>query len=195
MGKPDTEWEGITKNLLAAFPLSKEQLVDAVLDAWREIFASRIGKFRIGKEIHPQPQILGFLLHELVPLLIEKHNPDSWCRDRTGHEKDLVCLTNSDLSMEIKTSSSSKGIAGNRSYAQVETNAKKTKSGYYLLINFDKTMKGQSRHPSIKLIRFAWLSHSHWKGQDAPTGQAASLSANARTKKMITIYPAPKSAG
>ncbi|MFN9402025.1 MAG: ScaI family restriction endonuclease, partial [Dolichospermum sp.] len=43
------------------------------------------------------------------------------------------------FSIEIKTSSSPRNIFGNRSYAQKSTTGKtkKSKSGYYLVINFE----------------------------------------------------------
>lgn len=193
--KPASEWSAITRNLIENFPLTKEELVDAVLGAWVDIFKSKIGSegFQIGKDIFPQPQIIGFLLHELIPLVIAKKYPDKWCRDRTGHEKDLVCLTDTTYSMEIKTSSHPTGIFGNRSFAQPETAGKKSKSGYYLLVNFQKCDSKATELPTITLIRFAWLDHGDWKGQAAESGQQASLNKDSMANKLVVLYPVAKS--
>src|SRR6267142_2853691 len=65
----------ITKNLIAAHPLSGPDITAAVLTSWESIFESRLGSgFHIGREIKPVPQIMGFLLHALIPLELAKHH-------------------------------------------------------------------------------------------------------------------------
>ena len=59
-------WASVTNDLLDKHPLKKEELVQIVLKSWKDIFNSKIGALKIGKEICPSPQIMSFLLHELV---------------------------------------------------------------------------------------------------------------------------------
>jgi hypothetical protein len=164
-----------------------------VLGSWKAIFQSSIGprKFRIGKDIFPKPQILGFLLHELIPLEFQSRHPKDWRPEQTAADKDLVHLKEAKFSVEIKTSSSSSSIYGNRSFAQEGGSAKKDKSGYYLAINFGKCTKS-TPNPQITGIRFGWLDHSDWLGQKAATGQQARLAPEVESGKLLKIYPALK---
>lgn len=59
-----------TKEIISAHPLKAAELVEVVTRAWSDIFDSSFGPkgFKIGKDIFPKPQIMGFLLHELIPL-------------------------------------------------------------------------------------------------------------------------------
>lgn len=135
---------------------------------------------------------MGFFLHELIPLDLATRYPNLWRREQKSGEKDIVCLTDSHYSIEIKTSSNPESIFGNRSYAQTTQNTKKDKSGYYLAINFEKFTRNKGQYqtdsyPKILLIRFGWLDHSDWMGQKAPSGQQARLDPNAIRYKMISI--------
>ncbi len=110
-------------------------MVEVVLQSWNDIFDSKLGPkgFQIGKHIFPKPQIMGFLLHELIPLEFSARYPRLWRGEQTASDKDLVYIPDPQYSVEIKTSSDSKNIYGNRSYAQESDSAgKKSKSGYYL---------------------------------------------------------------
>lgn len=189
-GKPVTRWEGITNKLLRAHPLDSATIVEVVLAAWRSIFDSKIGSqgFHIGKDMFPKPQVMGFLLHELIPLELAARFPKKWRGDKTAGEKDIVYLPDPQYSVEIKTSSNPNRIFGNRSYAQKTTKGKKAKSGYYLAVNFEK-FTDTNRSPAIKRIRFGWIDASDWMGQRAPTGQQARLSADVETKKLKTLHP------
>ncbi len=188
------QWSEKTKKLVKHHPLEASEMVEIVLQAWSDIFDSKLGpkEFKIGRDIFPQPQIMAFLLHELIPLELASRHKDSWRRDQFGNDKDLVCLTDDKFSIEIKTSSSANGIYGNRSYAQPTRGDKKSKSGYYLAVNFGGFHEGDTAQPSISKIRFGWLDHSDWKGQNAQTGQQAFPSQDAKKHKLITLYPAIK---
>ncbi len=192
-GKPIAKWPQITKTLIDRHPLKKQEIIDTVLSAWHLIFKKSVigGMLRIGVDLFPQPQVIGNFLHELVPYLFEKRYPGVWRRDRAASEKDLVHEPDDVFSVEIKTSSSSKGVFGNRSFSQ-ESQArpdKKAKSGYYLTINYPPVHKLRKVEP-IKLIRFGWLDHQDWQGQDAASGQQASLRPEVLRLKLLTIYPA-----
>lgn len=185
------KWPEITAKLIKAHPLLTKELVESVLKAWTELHATKIGsrKLQIGKDIFPNPQILGFFLHELIPVELAALYPDDWRREVHKGEKDLVYVPNPRLSIEIKTSSHASQIFGNRSYAQKST-IKKTasKMGYFLTVNFRAT-KPSGEKGEITRIRFGWLDHSDWIGQASQTGQQASLSKDADKHKLVQIYP------
>lgn len=187
---PD-EWLEKTKGLIKKHPLKPGELVEVVLQAWRDIFDSRLGpkSFQIGRDIFPQPQIMAFLLHELIPLELSTRYPRLWRRDLSGVDKDIVYIPDESFSLEIKTSSSKTGIFGNRSYAQPTEGNKKSKSGYYLAVNFGGFDENTTEMPAIGLIRFGWLDHSDWIGQTAASGQQSHPTPAARKWKLITLYP------
>lgn len=104
-GTPESKWESVTRRLVRQHPLQTAEIVDVVRIAWDGIFATRIANFQIGVDIEPQPQIMGFLLHELIPLEFQRRYPEEWRGQRTKFEKDLVYKTDLVKSVEIKTSS------------------------------------------------------------------------------------------
>jgi ScaI-like restriction endonuclease len=139
-GTRRSEWPRVTRRLVQGHPLQPEEIVEVVLHCWDSIFASSIGTrgFRLGADIFPKPQIVGFLLHELIPLELQARHPGVWRADVSGDEKDLVYIPDTSYSIELKTSSNPKRIFGNRSYAQEGSARKKARSGYYLAVNFQK---------------------------------------------------------
>lgn len=185
---PVSRWEKRTLELIAAHPLNPNEIYDVVLSVWSNIFKSGIGTkpFRIGEDLLPRPQVMAFFLHELIPLEFSERYPGIWRREESSDEKDLVYVPDSSFSIEIKTSSSEGRIFGNRSYAQETTKGKKSKSGYYLAINFEK-FPTKGRLPSVNLVRFGWLDHSDWIGQGAATGQQARLDPNVEKYKLLTL--------
>jgi len=187
-GNQVEKWKDITQKLLDNYPLTSETMVKVSLSAWDDIFHSGIGKenFKIGENIFPSPQIMGFFLHELISLKLHLEYPKTWIKDREVSEKDLVYVPDVRYSMEIKTSSNPNKIFGNRSYAQPSDNPKKDKSGYYLAINFEKF--SETSNPKVRLIRFGWLDHTDWIGQRAPTGQQAHLTPEANESKLLVLY-------
>jgi hypothetical protein len=188
---PPDKWLAITRRLVRKHPLLAEELIDVVHTAWQSIFDSRMGSkgFRIGIDILPKPQIMGFFLHELIPLELAARHPERWRVDRRAGEKDAVYLPNNAYSIEIKTSSNPTRIFGNRSYAQPSQSSKKSKSGYCLAVNFEKFSDATDR-PRIVRIRFGWLDAADWVGQTAATGQQARLSGHVEASKLIRLYPA-----
>lgn len=189
--KDTNEWEKITLELVERHPLDMEYLKQIVLMSWEQILTTKIGPFQIGVDIFPSPQILGNFLHELIPLNLANNDPNLWRREQETSDKDLVYIPDDNFSVEIKTSSNKDKIFGNRSFAQKSTAAKKSKSGYYLAVNFEKFQKGanaESDKPKILKIRFGWIDKEDWHGQTAQTGQAASLSQEVYSFKMVDLY-------
>jgi len=135
------EWDRITEDLIAEHPLSEEEIVDAVLDAWDRIKLTKIGgELQIGVDVFPSPQIMGNYLHELIPVMLAYKYPGIWRKEHLKDEKDMVYIPDDFYSVEIKTSSNATNIYGNRSYGQEnsENNSGKKKYGYYITVNFEQ---------------------------------------------------------
>ena len=193
-GLATEDWAAKTRELIERHPLNPDEIYEVVIQVWREIFESNLTSknYKIGVDLFPRPQIMGYFLHELIPLELTRRYPEVWRREETATEKDLVCLLDDSFSIEIKTSSSKSSTYGNRSYTQESTTGregKKNKSGYYLVVNFqkfDKNIQG-SQQPQIKLVRFGWLDQKDWKGQTTENGQKATLSPDVERYKLLEL--------
>lgn len=188
-GLPQNQWAQKTQELIDEHPLDEAEIAQLCLDAWNGIFTSSIGKNRliIGTHLFPAPQIIGALLHELIPAEISAKYPNQWRKELTKLDKDIVFIPNDRYSIELKTSSNKSQIFGNRSYAQQQNAAGKTKDGYYLTINFDK-VSSTNNAPCIQMIRFGWIDHTDWIGQLAATGQQSRLSSDTYSLKLKTLF-------
>ncbi|WP_229600247.1 ScaI family restriction endonuclease [Vibrio metoecus] len=177
----------VTQGLIDEHPIEEDDLVDVILSAWDNIFNSTFGSHRIGITIFPKPQIIGAILHELIPAELEARYPDEFRGEETADDKDIVCMSDDFYSIELKTSSNPTKIFANRSYAQKPTEGKKSKDGYYIAVNFENFSK-TNPSPKVLNIRFGWLDHSDWRGQASSTGQQASLSPETYQLKFKTLY-------
>lgn len=168
-------------------PLSNDQLVQAVLSAWMGLLNSKIGNRAcvIGKDIFPKPQLIGSLLHELIPIEVVEMFPGEWRIDESRDDKDLECIGNKEFSIEIKTSSSEAGIYGNRSYTKTDGGGK-SRGTYLLAVNFDKIEVGIT--PKIRRIRFGYVEADDWIAQATETGQQCRLSKESSKLKLVEIY-------
>ena len=186
---PQDQWQSITQKLIDRHPLMEDEIVDFCLSAWNGIFTSLIGinNLKIGENIFPRPQIIGALLHELIPAEIAHKYPTIWKKETNKSDKDIVFIPDNQFSIELKTSSNKKQIFGNRSYAQQQNSSGKSKDGYYLTVNFEK-VNGANNAPSIQIIRFGWIDHTDWIGQEAATGQQSRLSPETYNLKLKTLY-------
>jgi len=188
-GKDTSEWINITNQLIEKHPLKSDELVDIVLTSWNDIFNSKIGSFYIGKDISPTPQIMSFLLHELIAHYVNLRYPQQFKVGIEKHEKDIHCIQNPQLSIEIKGSSHPNQIFGNRSYAQPQSGqGQKDKNGYYLTVNFEKFQNQSGKTPVILSIRFGYIEHTDWIAQVSSTGQQARLSPNVYEHKLRLLY-------
>ncbi len=189
-GKTVAQWSAITDKLIASHPIKPDEIVETVLKSWDDIFNSKIGSFSIGKEIEPVPQIMSFLLHELVAHYLSLKHPDIYKVGIEKTEKDIHCITDSSLSIEIKGSSHPNQIFANRSYAQPQSgNGQKDKNGFYIAINFEQFKDVKPNIPKILMIRFGYLEHTDWIAQASATGQQARLGADVYRHKLKQIYP------
>ena len=191
-GRPESQWAKITTQLVEDYPLSFDDIIDAVLDAWDGILMTKIaGELQIGIDFLPSPQIMGNYLHELIPIMLERKFPGVWSRDINKDDKDLVYLPDNYYSTEIKTSSNPNNIYGNASYGQEDSSnaSSKSKDGYYIGVNFEKFDQApEGEMPRIRKIRIGWLDHSDWHSQSASSGQAATISTFVRDNKLLLIY-------
>ena len=193
-GLAPEDWAARTEALVGEHPLTPGEIVEVTLQCWDWIFDSRIGPgFQVGEQLFPKPQIMGFLLHELIALEFARRYEGVWRGEQSAGDKDLVHIPDDDYSVEIKTSSHASRIFGNRSYAQKGTGKKprkqkKNKTGYYVAVNFEKFKK--TARPSVRRIRFGWIDESDWTGQAAATGQQASLSTEVEEGKLLVLYEA-----
>ena len=189
-GKLVSQWLKITDQLIAKHPIPINEIVETVLKSWKDIFNSKIGSFYIGKEIEPVPQIMSFLLHELVAHYLSLKHPGVYIVGKEKTEKDIHCIKDSSLSIEIKGSSHPNQIFANRSYAQPQSGkGQKNKNGYYIAINFEKFEDVKPNLPKILMIRFGYLDHTDWIAQASATGQQARLGADVYRYKLKQIYP------
>ena len=191
-GRPESQWARITAQLVDEYPLSFDDIIDAVLDAWDGILMTKIaGELQIGVDFFPSPQIMGNYLHELIPIMLERKFPGVWSRDINKDDKDLVYLQYNYFSTEIKTSSNPNNIYGNASYGQEDSASasSKSKDGYYIGVNFEKFDQApEGEMPRIRKIRIGWLDHCDWHSQSASSGQAATISTFVRDNKLLLIY-------
>lgn len=150
------QWREKTLELIEQHPLEPQEIVEICLSSWDSIFASSMGTqgFRIGTHIFPKPQILGFFLHELIPLELKARYPNDWRGEEEKVDKDLVYLPDNNFSIEIKTSSNKSRIFGNRSFPQKSKSKKekKEKSGYYIAINFSKVTPDLGHPPFTSFV-------------------------------------------
>lgn len=180
------KWRSITDGLIRQFPVPMRDVRAIVDRSWLSIFSSVIaGRFRIGTDIFPKPQIMGFLLHELIALEFQARHPNLFRPEASAEDKDVVCITNPRMSFEIKTSSNDTKVFGNRSYAQSGREGKKSKDGYYLTVNFPKVSRGSSR--ILSMVRFGWIDHADWIGQASQTGQQGRLTESVYQHKLVVI--------
>ncbi len=184
-GKAETEWLGITQNLVAKHPLQPSVLLDASLTSWGTLWQTAVGAGELAvklSDLKVPATIVGYFFEILLARELERRNP-LWRGNQTKDEKDLVYISDPSLSVEIKASGQAGfKVFGNRSYGQKpesDTATKKEKSGYYITVNFYQQ--------TLTLIRFGWIDADDWDAQEAPTGQMAGLRKAVYDYKLISI--------
>lgn len=187
-GKPVAQWADVTRTLVQAHPLTPAIIHDAAQVAWTRLWSTTVGDAALGfpfAEADPPATVVGYFFEKLFAKELAARFPSVW-RGGRGSEKDLHCLNNDALSVEMKASGQlGYKVYGNRSYGQKVENsdaAKKDKSGYYITINF----YGQT----LTLLRFGWIDADDWQAQKSDTGQMAGLGEDVYKYKLLTI-PGP----
>ena len=77
-GKHEGEWKEITQKLLSSHPLNQQEIVEIILHAWDCIFKSKICDLQIGKDIFPNPQMLGYFIETLAAVKLAEKYPLIW---------------------------------------------------------------------------------------------------------------------
>lgn len=92
--KNKREWKAATASLIDRHPLERQEIASFVHAAWNALFNSSIGNHRliIGTHIFPKPQIVGALLHELIPAEVVAAYPTAWRREQQKTTKILSLL-------------------------------------------------------------------------------------------------------
>jgi len=188
LGVPLNQWTDITQHLVQQHTLTFDLIHDAAMISWGRLWNTWVGDRNVGfpiAEIDPPATVVGYMFEKLFAKEIAARLPGVW-RGGIGSEKDLHCLTNESLSVEMKASGQlGYQIYGNRSYGQVLENAnsaKKDKSGFYITVNFyDQT---------LTLLRFGWIDATDWQPQKSPTGQMAGLPPEVYQHKLLPIIGA-----
>lgn len=157
-----------------------EILLKATFNAWKDIEQLTLGDFKIGRDFKPTGQLIGNLLHILIPKHMELLDKDFQIGTKK-EDKDILWNKHSDFAIEIKTSSSKSGVYGNRSYPKGDNI--KDKNSYYLIINY--TNFDENANGYIHSIKVGYIRKEDWKAQDSETGQQSYL----KDKSILrTIY-------
>lgn len=166
-------------------PTPTSDLADAAHAAWREVWDSRIGGATAGvslREWLPPAPMVGLMFEGLLARTLALRFPALWRQGSAKGEKDLVCLSDPQASIEVKVSGQG-GVAiyGNRSYGRrkEDNEVDASKDGYYLTANFTDD--------TLYLLRFGWLTHEDWVPQASPRGQSASLRPEAYRERLLPI--------
>lgn len=187
LNSQENEWRAITDNLVQAHPLSLDFIRQTVLVSWETLwsFSSNSDDFAMNvSELGLTAQAVSSFFEKILIKRITQMLPGVW-RGGKATEKDLHNLEDESLSFELKMSGQSGfKVFGNRSYGfgadeKNGAKSKKSKSGYYLIINYS------GRH--ITLIRFGWIDGQDWQAQKSQSGQMASLKQYVYDHKLVTI--------
>ena len=184
---PEEEWTEITEKLVSSFPINKEEIVLLVKEAWHLFYTSTLGGLSIGKDIFLPAQATGVIIEKLIANILHAKYPTIWQGGIDKNHKDIINIENSFYSFEIKTSSSSNGIYGNRSTGFRSVDSRKIRTGYYLAINY---LLPTETNPDKKIIkiRFGWIDDDDWVGQKESSGQQASISSQKAKLKLLTLF-------
>lgn len=185
-GVPETQWLETTRQLVASHPLTRELIHDAAIVCWDRLWSTKVGDAITGfplAELDPPATVVGYFFEKIFSKELAQRLPGQWRGGQSGTEKDLHCLSNEAMSVEMKSSGQlGLKIFGNRSYGQKTENeelAKKDKSGFYITINFH----GQR----LTLLRFGWIDADDWQAQKSATGQMAGLPESVYSGKLLAI--------
>lgn len=180
---PKSEWLAKTNELVEAYPLELDEIKEVALLSWSRLWESEIGGQISLSEVELPATVVGYFFQKLFAYELSNRYPQTWRGEIEKHDKDIVNKEFPHFSTEMKASGQEGfKIFGNRSYNQEtldDSQGGKSKSGYYITINFT----GQN----LNLIRLGWIDQYDWVPQGAATGQAATLHPDVYTHKMVEI--------
>lgn len=186
-GIPLENCKAKTQELIESHPLDLDTIRGIAIRCWNTLWQTNIGEGETAvalSDVEVPATVVGYFFEKLFARELERRYPDSWRGGRSKSEKDLVCLTNTAFSIEMKSSGQlGTKIFGNRSYGQQAKDesqvTKAEKSGYYITVNFYRQ--------TLTLLRFGWIDLDDWKPQGAQTGQAATLPNTVYELKVVEI--------
>jgi hypothetical protein len=182
-------WTAVTSALLASFPTSGSEIVACVQASWDDLAATQLGRhgLRIGAGWKPSAAVTGELLRTLIASNFARLWPGTWRPAAKTAEKDIVCLTDANFSIDIKTSTDANEFFSEKGYAERRAPSSKygpsganSRSGYYLVVNFDNPQT--IADPGIGMIRFGWLAHDDFGKRGGPGGRDIEEDSSARRK-------------
>ncbi len=172
-----------TQHKVDQFPIAMDVLKGLVLEAGHILLQENLFGKTLKEVIDAAPN-KGSFIGQLFPfalnkLLVERY-PTIFRPEEHLYEKDVVCIIDRSYDFEIKVSTSSENIVGNKSYAS--DGGYKDKSSFYLAVNFNRDTY------AVDLIRFGWLDITDWSINDSANGQGSRVKTLPLRSKMITIY-------
>lgn len=182
-GTPPSNWLQITKNLIAQYPISSQEILDVAMQSWEKLWISQIGGKISLDEVELPATVVGYFFQKLFAHELKSRYPSIWKGEELKSDKDLVNIQNPYFSTEMKSSGQlGYALFGNRSYNQVAGSSGmsgKDKSGFYITMNFYRK--------TITLLRVGWIDQDDWVPQGAATGQAAVLRPEVYQYKLLVI--------
>jgi hypothetical protein len=160
-----------------------------VTAAWNDIFESQIGSkgLKIGVDIFPSGQVMGALLHELIPREFADAHPTLWRPEIAATDKDIVFIPDDKFSIELKTSSDPSQILETRVMPRTTTDGKKLKDGYYLVVNYEKFEPGKTAQHKEDSI---WLARS-WRLADRKINNRTKRNGQSHCQEAQTYITSP----
>jgi hypothetical protein len=134
------------------------------------------------------PRTIAGCLENIIVRKLASEAPQSWRGELSSVDKDVVCITNDRYSFEIKTSSSKYDFCGNKSFAATGATRRKSKNGYYLVVNYDDPRN--IFEARVRRVRFGWLDQEDWCPQPSGTGQRAGVRSRDAERQLVTLYEA-----
>lgn len=179
--KDKSEWLEITNQLVEEYPLSKEEILDISIICWNKLWTTKVAGIIDLNDVELPATVVGYFFQKLFAHELQSRFNGEWSGEQEKAHKDLVYISNEKYSTEMKSSGQlGYKVFGNRSYCQKSDIPSKAKAGYYITINFfDKT---------LNLVSIGWIDKEDWKCQKAESGQAATLSKDTYTYKLIPLY-------
>lgn len=185
--KEEAEWLGITSTLVKKHPLGLVEIRDITIASWDELWRTKIGSGKSAFALQDMclpATVVGHFFEKLFLRNLASKYPEHWRGPREKSSKDIVYIPNNEFSIEMKCSGQlGLKVFGNRSYGQQVVDpagTAKSKSGYYITVNFYET--------NLTLVRFGWIDHADWQAQKAQTGQMAGLSEKVYKNKLVNIH-------
>ena len=133
-GKPVSDWQQITHNLISQYPISTHEILDIAILSWNQLWNSQIGEKICLDEVELPATVVGYFFQKLFAHELKSRYPKIWKGEELKSDKDLFNIQNPYFSTEMKSSGQlGYALFGNRSYNQLSESSVmsgKDKSGF-----------------------------------------------------------------